>query len=124
MILRTTYSDIKNKLFNEIRGKRRGNCFISELLTAKNNQLFYEARKLKKEQKKIYSAYTFKGQVYIKPNSESYPVLIRDSNDLLKFSVPPGNLQSQDIRRMNPATLDFSKPPPAVYVMPLGHSRN
>ena len=124
VILRTTYSDIKHKLFNEIRGKRRGNCFISELLTAKNNQLFYEARKLKREEKKIYSVYTFKGQVYIRPNTDSYPVLIRDSKDLQKFSISPGELQSQDIRRTNPHVPDLSRPPPDVYVMPLGRRRN
>ena len=56
------------------------------MLTPKNDEIHYEARKLKKA-KKVYSAYTCRGQVYVKSRHISEGVLIRELKELEKIST-------------------------------------
>jgi hypothetical protein len=61
----------------------RNKIFINEDLTSTAAGLFFQARKLV-SQKKIYKAWTNKGDVYIKlsDSSSTKPQLVRTLNDL------------------------------------------
>ena len=115
VLVRTVFHEIKHRLFKKIRGKKSSNYFISELLTPRNDNIFYEARKHKSTHKNIYSVYTFRGQVFVKRSQTSDPVHIYDVQDLRKFLPPPDtDRQSHPRANQYPGAIDVSTPPPPL----------
>ena len=119
IIARLPDVDIKNKVFRGIRGDRNNNCYISEYLTPKNDEIFYHARKFKgRHQKSIHSVFTFKGQVFIKVTEDSTPALISETSNLEKListnsqNSPPR--PDADSDRRTGGHFNPSMPPPLM----------
>ena len=103
------------------------------MLTPKNDEIHYVARKLKKA-KKVYSAYTFRGQVYVKPDHMSEGVLIRELKELEKFQqaspiqtprpqhTPSRSLPDQDLLTMPPG-FNPRIPPPMLPTVKLDNAK-
>ena len=127
------YEESKLEFFKCIREKRGQACYISEMLTPKNDQINYEARKLKKA-KKVYSVYTFRGQVYVKPNFFSEGVLIREMSELTKYQqllptqtprpkpTPSRSQPDQDLLSIPPG-FNPNIPPPMLPTVTLNRAR-
>ena len=108
-------TNMRMKLFKKIRSDTSRSCFISEFLTPKNNSIFYEARKQKRERQErrnprnIHSVYTYMGQVFIRQAENSDPVLIRELGELEKF-FPAGPANEN----ASPLVFDPRVPPPLL----------
>ena len=124
LLVRTVFQKVKHDLFKGIRGKKSGNCFISELLTPKNDKIFYEARKHKSIHKNLHSVYTFKGEVYVKPFQDSDPFRISDTQDLRNFLPPPATDRIPHIPGLPTlhGTIDVTTPPPTLRIHHLRNS--
>ena len=107
VIVKVQRSDIKATIFHEVRNRRQFQCYVSELLTPKNDALFYEARKFKKTHKNIHSVFTYKGQIYVRQTQNANPILIKQIQNLDRFL--PSTATRPPLPRFDPTT-----PPPPI----------
>ena len=131
VMVRVDYTDVKDKLFREIRGKRTSNVYITELLTPKNNEIYHEARKIKKDHKTIQNVYTYKGLVHVRTSPDATPKIVRKVSQLSEF-IPSRPHQPLNLNPLAPSfersipipKFDPSRPPPNFGLRMNSHARN
>ena len=117
LIVKFYQNGLKNDLFKAVRGNRTNELFISEFLSAKNNDIHYAARQHKKTHKNIHSVFTYKGQVYVRATKTSTPVFIKRVYDLEKFlpESPHSSTLSSPPAHLRPTVnFDPATPPPPL----------
>ena len=107
VLIKTKNPELTSELFRRIRKVRGRSTYISEVLTPRNNKIFYDARNLRKRnENKIHSVYTYKGQVYLKPEQDAPGILIERSEQLAEYEtlseIPLPPRQNCQTQRDNP----------------------
>jgi hypothetical protein len=74
----------RKNLSNDDKIKYR-NLYVNEFLTRKKAELLKKARDLKKN-RRIHTAFSFNGKVYIKLHVDDDKIIVRDMSDLLKIN--------------------------------------
>ncbi len=74
--------------------------FVNEDLTQRRSQLFYEARRLKK-QGRVFGAWSQHGNILIKVKEQSQPKAVADYKDIMilindETNLPPQNIETDD----------------------------
>ena len=90
LLIKFANSSVKNKVYQQRLGLRNNqdpsmkNVFINEDLTRAKQEIFYHARKLKKD-KIIANTWTRDGQVYIKVDQQDGPTEVKYMANLKKY---------------------------------------
>ena len=90
LLIKFANSSVKNKVYQQRLGLRNNqdpsmkNVFINEDLTRAKQEIFYHARKLKKD-KIIANTWTRDGQVYIKVDQQDGPMEVKYMANLKKY---------------------------------------
>ena len=84
LIVQFLSTDKKTELMRKRKMLKGSNVYLNDHLTQKNNELFAEARRLKKESN-IYSTWTMNCNIYVKKTEQASKMTIKSKNDLDKL---------------------------------------
>lgn len=84
----------RNTCFQQKRKLKGTNTFISDDLSPEDAKLFYETRKMKKEEK-IFATWTNKNVIFVKTGYNSIPMAIKDIDHLKEITKPKRKSTSQ-----------------------------
>ena len=84
-----TASSLEDKinLIKTTRKEKPNGLFMGDSLIKSREDLFYNIRKYRRDNKLKFSAFSFKGDIYIKKEEEDEPVCIRSKNEIEKLFV-------------------------------------
>lgn len=82
-----TISDYQDraKLFTTARTVKPDHFYINEALSEEKDKLLYDIRQYRKQSKKKFSVYSFKGRIYVKKTPEDDPVMVREVNEVKRI---------------------------------------
>ena len=84
-LVTTKTDEDRLSIFAAARTIKPTDFYINESLTRTRDQLYYDVRMHKKNTNGNYSVYTFHGNIFIRKDSNSKPVLIKTMDDLTKL---------------------------------------
>ena len=73
---------VKNLIFRSMKTHHPDDMFLNEYLTKRRENIFYQLRKMKAEEKKFHQVYTFHGDIFVKYNSNDSPKQISSLADI------------------------------------------
>ena len=84
VIVQFLSTDKKTEIMRKREMLKGSAVFLNDHLTQKNNELFAETRRLKKE-RKIVGTWTMNGNIFVKKTKQTNRVMIKCKNDLDKL---------------------------------------
>ena len=86
VIVQFLSADKKTEIMRQRKKLKGSDIFLNDHLTQKNNELFAEARRLKKEGK-IFGTWTMNCNIFVKKNEHANKVMIKSKQDLDKLKM-------------------------------------